>query len=486
MEQLTNIVNSINTVVWSNIFVGTCLLLGLMFSFKTNFVQVRQLKEMIRLLFDTKSSEQGISPFQALTVSLSGRIGTSNIVGVAIAIAFGGPGAIFWMWMIAFLGASSTFIESTLGQIYKVEQNGQYRGGPAYYIEKGLKMKWYGLIFSIFTLVAMTLFLPGIQANSIVEGLNNAFNIPKLYSAIGLVILLSAIIFGGVKKIGRVAEIIVPFMGIAYIIVALIVIGVNYKEIPTTFNLIFTSAFGINEALSGILGYTITLGVRRGLYSNEVGQGSVSHPAAAAEVSHPAKQGLVQAFSVYIDTLFVCTATAFMILTTKSYSVYQNGNVDNGSISGFGLMDGIEVGTKYTQSAVETVFPNLGAGFVAVALFFFAFTTIMAYYYMAETNVAYISKNSNVNKKILYFTLRISLLVSVLIFAINGSDLAWGLGDIGVGVMAWLNTVAIILLAKPALLALKDYETQRKEDKEPTFDPKALGIGNADFWENKL
>ncbi len=485
MEQLTNIVNSINGIVWSDALVALCLITGLYFSFKTNFLQVRHWKEMLRLLLDKESSKEGISSFQALSVSLSGRVGTGNIVGVAAAIAFGGPGAVFWMWMIAFLGAGSAFVESTLGQIYKVEQDGEYRGGPAYYIEKGLKMKWYGLFFAMFTLMAMTLFLPGTQANSIAESLNNAFNIPKLYSGIFLVVLLGFIIFGGVKKIGKTAEIIVPFMGIAYILVALIIIVINYKQIPTTFSLIFTSAFGVNEALGGILGYTIAWGVKRGIYSNEAGQGTGPHAAAAAEVSHPVKQGLVQAFSVYIDTLFVCTATALMILTTNSYSVYQGGTLESGSISGFGFMNGVGAGTEYTQAAVESVFPGFGAGFIAISLFFFAFTTIMAYYYMAETNVAYITKNSNMSKKTLYLVLRVTLLTSVLIFAVNTSDLAWGLGDIGVGIMAWLNIVAILLLSKPALIALKDYEKQKKEGKDPTFDPKALGIENADFWENK-
>lgn len=488
MESLTSFVNFANGIIWSNFLIGLCLATGVYFSFKTRFMQVRHWKEMIVLIKDGGASKEGISSFQALVISLSGRVGTGNIAGVATAIALGGPGAVFWMWAIAFLGAGSAFIESTLGQIYKEELDGEYRGGPAFYIEKGLGFRIGGIIFAVFTLIAMSTFLPGLQSNSIAISANNAFGISKEIVAVILVVLTGFIVLGGVKRISKAAEIIVPFMGFGYIIVAIIVIIFNASRILETFQLIFSSAFGTKEAFSGILGSTIAWGVKRGVYSNEAGQGTGPHAAAAAEVTHPAKQGLVQAFSVYIDTLFVCTATALMILTTNSYTVYTEGSFDRAGeqvIEGFNFMQGVEIGPEYTQRAVETVMPGFGSIFIAIALFFFAFTTIMAYYYMAETNIAYLTKNNKSSKKMLYNVLRTVMLFNIGFFAINESSLAWGMGDIGVGMMAWLNIFAILALSKPALKALRDYEEQKEKGLDPTFDPKKLGIENADYWTKK-
>ena len=473
MEQF---VNAINDIIWSNALIILCLVAGIYFSITTKFLQVRYIKEMVSLLFGGKSSEQGVSSFQAFAIAISGRVGTGNIAGVATAIAMGGPGAIFWMWAIAFLGAASAFIEATLGQIYKEVRDGQFRGGPAYYIEKGLGIKWYAVVFAVATIISTALLLPGVQSNSIASGVKNAFNIPVEYTGVLVCLLLGLVIFGGVKRIGKVAEIVVPFMAGGYILMALIIIFYNYEKIPGTFGLIFKSAFALEPTFAGIFGMAVSWGVKRGIYSNEAGQGTAPHPAAAAEVSHPVKQGLVQAFSVYIDTLFVCTATALMILFTGKYNVL---NPEGGFI--VENVPGMAVGSEFTQNAVNTIFPSLGAGFVSVALFFFAFTTIMAYYYIAETNFSYLLEKGG--KTWMIQALRVMIIAATFYGSVKSAALAWTIGDIGVGLMAWLNIVAIFLLRKPAFAAFKDYEKQRKEGKDPVFVAKDLGIRNTTEWE---
>ena len=474
---LEEIIKGVNDIVWSNALIFVALASGVFYSFKTRFVQIRMVKEMVRLLFGGKSSERGVSSFQAFAIAISGRVGTGNIAGVATAIALGGPGAIFWMWVIAFLGSASAFIEATLGQLYKVNKGGEYRGGPAYYIEKGLGIKWFAILFAIATIFSTALFLPGVQANSIAAGLKSAFDIDVAHTGIGIVVFLSIIVFGGVKRIGKFSEIVVPFMAIAYVLLAVVIIGMNFREIPEILKLIITSAFGANQAFGGIVGMAIMWGVKRGIYSNEAGQGTAPHAAAAAEVSHPAKQGLVQAFSVYIDTLFVCTATAFMILFTFQYNVID----PNGGFL-FEHLPGVAYGPEYTQLAIESQFPGFGKIFVAIALSFFAFTTIMAYYYIAETNVSYLDHKNK--KKWMIWALRILLLTATFYGTLRSAELAWTMGDIGVGIMAWLNFIAIFLLRKPALALLKDYERQKKEGKEPVYDPDEsnLGIKNVEIW----
>jgi len=488
---MQQIVDTINGVIWSNALIYLCLGAGLFFSILTRFVQVRLFKEMIRLLFSSKESERGISSFQALAVSLSGRVGTGNIAGVAAAIGFGGPGAVFWMWIVAFLGASTAYIESTLGQIYKEEDEGQYRGGPAYYIEKAMGQKWYAWIFAITTIIATGLLLPGVQSNSIgnaaelafggetvVNFLGDDISSTKITTAVIVVSVLGFIIFGGVKRIAHFTQIVVPFMALGYIGMALGIIGLHITELPAILALIFTDAF---TPMAGV-GAAIGWGVKRGVYSNEAGQGTGPHAAAASEVQHPAQQGLVQAFSVYIDTLFVCSATAFMILITQQYYVTGVEVV----VSGGMLDSGVQANSPaFTQLALESVMGGMGKTFVAVALFFFAFTTLLAYYYIAETNVAYIRRSIRFPGELT--VLKLALMASVFYGTIRSADLAWALGDIGVGIMAWLNIIGILILfmmGSPALKALKDYERQRKAGVVTyTFNPTKLGIRNAGFWE---
>ncbi|WP_334362016.1 alanine/glycine:cation symporter family protein [Enterobacter hormaechei] len=472
---MNELVSAINGVIWSPALIFLCLGVGLYFSLRSRFLQLRHIKHMITLMFQRGATDAGVSSFQALTMTLAGRVGTGNIAGVATAITFGGPGALFWMWVVAFLGASSAFVESTLGQVYKEKINGEYRGGPAFYIEKGLGVKWYAWLFAIVTIFSCGLLLPGVQANSIAASLDIAFGLNPNVTAAILAVLLSFIIFGGVKRIASFSSMVVPFMALGYIIVACVIIAINIEKLPAVILLIWKSAFGLEAGFGAILGQAIMWGVKRGVYSNEAAQGTGPHASSAAAVSHPVKQGLVQAFSVYIDTLFVCSATGFMLLITGLYNVQ---GVDGAAL--YTGIAGVAAGPGYVQTAMESMMPGFGNYFVAIALFFFAFTTIIAYYYIAETNIAYI--NRKIHRPWLTFLLKLCLMASTVYGTIRTADLAWGLGDIGVGLMAWLNIIAIVLLHKKAFASLKDYETQNAQGIDPQFDPVRLGIKNADYW----
>ncbi|WP_117233623.1 alanine/glycine:cation symporter family protein [Vibrio maerlii] len=487
---MQSFVDFMNGIIWSPALIYLCLGAGLFYSILTRFVQVRHFGEMWRLLLSGKSSTKGISSFQALAVSLSGRVGTGNIAGVAAAIGFGGPGAVFWMWMVAFFGAATAYAESTLAQIYKEEDNGEFRGGPAYYIEKCMGQTWYAVIFAIATIFACGFLLPGVQSNSIgnaveaafgsgdmIETAVGTFSFAKILTGTIISIILAFIIFGGVKRIANFTQVVVPFMALAYIITAFIIILLNISEVPRIFSMIISDAFTPMAGFGAAIGW----GVKRGVYSNEAGQGTGPHAAAAANVDHPAQQGLVQSFSIYIDTLLVCSATAFMILITGAYNVH---GAEDFLIQNVGA-DIAANGPVFTQMAIESALPGIGKPFIAIALFFFAFTTILAYYYIAETNVAYIRRFIKVNG--LMFVLKLALIAVVFYGTVKTANLAWAMGDVGVGLMAWLNIVGILVIffmAKPAMKALKDYEEQQKQGVEAyTFNPVKLGIKNADYWE---
>lgn len=491
---MQSFVDFLNGIIWSPVLIYLCLGAGLFYSILTRFVQVRHFFEMWRLLLSGKSSSKGISSFQALAVSLSGRVGTGNIAGVAAAIGFGGPGAVFWMWVVAFFGAATAYAESTLAQIYKEEDDGEFRGGPAYYIEKAMGQKWYAWIFALATIFACGVLLPGVQSNSIGNAVEAAFgagpmidtgigtySFAKIFTGTVVSILLGFIIFGGVKRIANFTQIVVPFMALAYVITAFVIILLNIGEVPRIFAMIVGDAF---TPMAGI-GAAIGWGVKRGVYSNEAGQGTGPHAAAAASVEHPAQQGLVQSFSIYIDTLLVCSATAFMILITGAYNVH-------GGAEGAFLVQNIAAdisanGPVFTQMAIESALPGVGKPFVAFALFFFAFTTILAYYYIAETNIAYIRRTFKVDG--LMFILKLAIMAAVFYGTVKTANLAWAMGDVGVGLMAWLNIVGILIIffmAKPTMAALKDYEDQQKQGvSEYIFNPVKLGIKNATYWEEK-
>ncbi|WP_202302473.1 alanine/glycine:cation symporter family protein [Dryocola clanedunensis] len=475
---MNELISAINGVIWSPALIFLCLAVGLYFTLRSRFLQLRHIRSMIRLIFQGKATDAGVSSFQALTMTLAGRVGTGNIAGVATAITFGGPGALFWMWIVAFFGASSAFAESTLGQVYKEKINGEYRGGPAFYIEKGLGMKWYAWIFAVVTIFSCGILLPGVQANSVGAALNTAFGISPNVTAALLALLLGFIIFGGIRRIASFTSMVVPFMALGYIIVACVIIAINIDKLPGVILLIWKSAFGLEAGFGAILGQAIMWGVKRGVYSNEAAQGTAPHASSAAAVSHPAKQGLVQAFSVYIDTLFVCSATGFMLLITGLYNVQ---GVEGEAI--YTGIAGVAAGPGYVQTAMESMMPGFGNAFVAIALFFFAFTTIIAYYYIAETNIAFI--NRKINRPWLTFLLKLCLMGATVYGTVRTADLAWGLGDMGVGMMAWLNIIAIVLLRKTAFTCLKDYEKQSAEGIDPVFDPANLDIKNADYWYDR-
>ena len=480
MEGLVNLVNGI---IWSPALIYLCLGAGLFYSIMTRFVQVRLFGEMIKLLFSGKASDQGISSFQALAVSLAGRVGMGNIAGVAAAIGFGGPGAVFWMWIVAFLGASTAYVESTLAQIYKEKDvvTGEYRGGPAYYFERALGQRWYGIVFAVASILACGMFLPGVQANGVISafaqvmGEGSPMNIAGLevgsmrLLALGIIlVVLGIIIFGGIKRIATFTEFAVPFMAIGYIGLALVIMFTNYEMIPQVFGTIVGDAFTAQAGFGAAIGW----GVKRGIYSNEAGQGTGP-----------------QAFSVYVDTLLVCSATAFMIITMGTYNI--QGTLPDGQFIVQNVAAATEINSPaFTQMAMESVYGVYGNTFIAVAVFFFAFTTILAYYYIAEVNVAYLTRfiSRGAHKKGV-FLVKILIMAMVAYGGLNSAGYIWAIGDIGVGLMAWLNIVGILVIffvAKPTLTMLKDYEAQRKAGvKKYTFDPAKFGIKNAPYWEER-
>ncbi|WP_330230331.1 alanine:cation symporter family protein [Nocardia sp. NBC_00508] len=499
---MTEFLDTVNGYIWSDALIYLCLAAGVYFSVRSRFVQVRQVREMIRLMRHGEKSPSGVSSFQALAMSLSGRIGTGNIAGVATAIAFGGPGALFWMWAVAFLGASTSFVECTLGQIYKTRDplTGEYRGGPAYYFSKAMAhtraaplFKVYGFVFAAVTVLACGLLLPSVQSNSMASAMHQAWGISEWAVAVGTVIVLAFVIIGGVKRIAAFASVVVPFMAVVYIGLALVIVVVNAAELPGVVRMIFASAFGADSVFGAIIGSAVMWGVKRGVYSNEAGQGTGPHSAAAAEVSHPAKQGLVQAFAVYVDTLFVCTATGFLILSTGAYRVFEGESATGAVLADGGALPAdAAVGPAFAQVGFDTLWSGAGATFVAVSLAFFCLTTIIAYYYMAETNLRFLlGKYSPIPVPVIRgsigsnstLVLQALILVSVVVGSVSTATEAWTLGDIGVGLMAWLNIVGIIVLQQPAYKALRDFERQQKAGVDPVFDPLALSIPGATFWE---
>ena len=464
------IVSVINDIVWNPLLVVLLVGAGLYFSFRTRFVQVRRFGLMIRSLFakaevDEKGGRHGISSFEAFCIALSGRVGTGNIVGVATAIALGGPGAVFWMWIIAFFGASTAFVESTLAQVFKFHHSTGYRGGPSSYIEHGLGKPAIAILFSVLAIVGYGILLPTVQANGVAGALTNSFRLPSLAAGLGMAFLLALVIIGGVKSISRVASIITPFMALGYIIFSLFIIFQHIDAIPAVLKSIVDGAFGVKPVAGGILGSTIMMGVKRGIFSNEAGQGSGAMVSAAAAVSHPARQGLAQAFSVYVDTLLVCTATALMILCSGTYNILD---AKTGEML---VANAPELGANYvgfTQAAVDSAFTGFGSAFVSIALVFFAFTTLMAYYFYTESSIIYLFSGrggSQKTERALIWAYRFVLLVMVVFGSLREANVVWQLGDIGVGMTAWINVLSLLILCPHAIKALKEYEKKGENPK---------------------
>lgn len=453
---MEKVVSTINDIVWNPGLVVLLLLAGLYFSVRTRMVQVRRFWLMLRSLFGKKRGREGISSFEAFCIALSGRVGTGNIVGVATAIAYGGPGAVFWMWVVAFFGASTAFVESTLAQMYKFRHSSGFRGGPFSFIEEGLGLRWLGVIFAVITIVSCGFCLTMVQSNGVSMTMQNAFPVSPLISGIVLAVLLGVVIMGGVKRIARVASIVTPFMALGYIIMALVVVGFHISEVPAVLGSIVKGAFGADPICGGIIGSTIAMGVKRGIFSNEAGQGTGAIVSGAADVEYPAQQGLAQSFSVYVDTLFVCTATALMILTSGTYNIIDSSTGD------MLLANAPELGSNYagfTQSAVDTVFAGFGSKFVSVAMVFFVYSTIMAYYFYSESSIIYLFRGKKQSReKLVIRIFQVLMLIFVVIGAMREADVAWQFGDIGVGLMAWFTVIPIIILCPKAIKALKDFE----------------------------
>lgn len=462
---MEKIVNVVNDIVWSPALVFLLIAAGLYFTFCTRCVQLRKFPLMVRLLYGSRRNGEGtgssFSSFQAFCVSLSGRVGTGNIIGVATAIALGGPGAVFWMWVIAFLGASTAFTESALASKYKFSHNGGLRGGPAVYISEGLHAPHLARLFAILTIAGYGIFLVLVQSNGLACAIENSFNVKPLVSGAAVAVVLGMVIIGGATRIAKVSAAVTPFMAAGYVLMSIIIIAANIRSVPHIFGLIFSSALGVNPVFGGIFGSTIAMGVKRGLFSNEAGQGGGAIVSASARVDHPAKQGLVQAFSVYIDTLLVCTATALMILCTGCYNVFDaSGNVIAANAPALGNNY-----ILYTQSAIDTVFTGFGGIFVTIALLFFVFTTLMAYYFYAESSLIFLFRSRRRlgpgGEKLILRSYQLVMMAAVVIGAITASDTVWKMGDIGIGLTAWINVIALIILFPEALALLKDFEGKK-------------------------
>lgn len=467
MELLNTVVSFMNTMLWSYVLIFMLIGLGLYFTVRSGFVQFRLFGEMFRLLTEnvTKSvkgkKSVGVSPFQAFCISTASRVGTGNLAGVAIAIAVGGPGAVFWMWLIALIGAGSAFVESTLAQIYKVKDPQGFRGGPAYYMEQALGKRWMGVIFSVLITLCFGLVFNAVQSNTITYAFNEAFGVDRLTMGYGITALTALVIFGGVKRIAKVAEVIVPVMAVAYVCVALFILVTNITAIPSVFALIIKNAFGVEQAVGGGIGIALMQGIKRGLFSNEAGMGSAPNAAATATTSHPVKQGLIQTLGVFTDTLLICSATAFVILLSGVYT------------------DSSLTGIQLTQNALSSLVGPWGTIFVAACILMFAFSSIIGNYYYGESNIEFINTNP-----IWLFVYRLAVVSMVLFGSKSKIAIVWDLADLFMGLMALINLIAIALLGKIAFAALKDYVEQKKQGIDPVFKKDLLPeLKDIECWD---
>lgn len=464
MEALYGFIGTMNSYLWSNGMLILCFGTGLIFTVLMGVPQIRMIPEMVKLLFNGKASEEGLSSFQAFTLAIAGRVGVGNIAGVATAVCMGGPGAIFWMWMVAIIGSATTFVECSLSQLHKTTVNGEYRGGWFYYI--GNSFKGLGAFTAALFAVTMPLTQTSLHANNIAAACNNAFGIPKIAVGIIIAILLGLIVFGGAKRIGHAAETIVPVMATAYILVALIVIVVNFSKVPAAFGLIVSSAFGKSQLIGATMGSAIIWGTKRAIFSSETGLTTATPSAASANVSHPAKQGLVQSFSIYIDTLFVCTATGLMLVVSGAFNVQGA----DGKLIYMGLGDAIEAGPVWVSNAINTVMP-IGAPFIAIAIFFFGFTSIMNHNYSTVSAISWFFKEGKMPKWAEYGIDILFLFGAVVGTAVTTLQLSWDIGDMFLGACTWINYIFLLMSAGVAAKLLKDYESQKKQGIEPVFDP---------------
>ena len=448
MDKATEIVTAAASVLSDWVLVPLLLAAAVAFTILTRGVQFRMAGEMLRLLAasgrrDTaRDSHHSISSFQAFAVSIASRVGTGNLAGVASAIAIGGPGAVFWMWVIALLGAATAFAESTLAQLFKRKGAKSFIGGPAYYILHGLHNRPWAVTFAILITLTFGFAFNSVQANTIADAMHTSFALPAEWVSVALMLLTLAIICGGIQRISRFSEIIVPVMAIGYIILAVVIVAMNIHRVPEVLALIFENAFGVNQAVGGSVGVALVMGIKRGLFSNEAGEGSTPNAAATAAVSHPVKQGLIQALGVYTDTLVICSCTAFIILCS---GLYLDGH------------DGIALTQKAIDAGLGAGNSTVGSTFVTIAIFFFAFTSIIANYYYGETNLRFIHNSDR-----LIYAYRVAAAVMVYIGGVASLDFVWGFADVTVALMTLCNLAAIVALAKYVVVLLRDYTSQRR------------------------
>ena len=456
---MNDLITQVNDAIWGYVLIGALVMCGLWFTWKTKGVQFRMVGEMIRLLtdsatsgtsqFDEKNrSHKHISSFQAFAVSVATRVGTGNLAGVATAIAVGGPGAVFWMWVIALIGAATAFVESTLGQLFKKRNKDHFIGGPAYYIEKGLHQKWMAYTFAILLTITFGLSYNSIQSNTICGAMHEAFGWSPLAVGVVIAALALLIVFGGIHRIANVSAVLVPLMAIGYFLLVVVVIIMNIHLIPHVLKAIITDAFGLRQGAGGMLGATIMIGVKRGLFSNEAGEGSAPNVAATATVTHPVKQGLIQALGVFTDTLLVCSCTAFVILLSGLY--------DTTALNGIAL----------TQVSLGSEIGAAGPTFIAIAILLFAFSSIIGNYYYGEANIRFMTSNNTV---ITIYRI-CSGGVMVIFGAMVSLDMVWNLGDFCMALLTACNLIAIVALGKYVFRLLDDYRTQKRNGiKEPIF-----------------
>lgn len=449
-----------NDLIWSQYLIGLLLTAGFFFTISSKFVQIRWIPEMFRALTEKPetldSGEKGISPFQAFAISAGSRVGTGNIAGVATAIVLGGPGAVFWMWVIAIIGAASAFIEATLAQVYKVhDKEGGFRGGPAYYMTKGLNQRWLGIVFAVSITITFAFVFNTVQSNTIAESLNTQYQVSPVITGIVLAVITGIVIFGGVRSIAKLSSAIVPIMAIIYIVMVLGILLFHFDQIIPMITTIIKSAFGFEQATGGAVGFAVLQGIKRGLFSNEAGMGSAPNAAATAAVSHPVKQGLIQSLGVFFDTILVCTATAIMILL----------------YSGLEFGENAAQGVAVTQTALNEHLGSAGGIFLSVAITLFAFSSVIGNYYYGQANIEFLSKNKGI-----LFVFRCLVVVLVFVGAVIKTETVWSTADVFMGLMAIVNIVAIIGLSNIAFAVMKDYQRQRKEGKRPIFRPENLEI----------
>ncbi|MGO0713448.1 alanine/glycine:cation symporter family protein [Bacillus subtilis] len=456
----SNLINIPSAFIW-DFLVYILVGLGLFFTIRFGFIQFRYFIEMFRIVGEKPVGNKGVSSMQAFFISAASRVGTGNLTGVALAIATGGPGAVFWMWVVAAVGMASSFVESTLAQLYKVRDGEDFRGGPASYIQKGLGARWLGIVFAILITVSFGLIFNAVQTNTIAGALDGAFNVNKTVAAIVLAVLTAFIIFGGLKRIVAVSQMIVPVMAGIYILIALYVVITNITAFPGVIATIVKNAFGVEQVVGGGLGSIIIIGAKRGLFTNEAGMGSAPNAAATAHVSHPAKQGFIQTLGVFFDTFIVCTSTAFIVLL---YSLTPKG-------------DGIQV----TQAALNHHIGSWTPTFIAIAMFLFAFSSVVGNYYYGETNIEFIKTS-----KTWLNIYRIAVIAMVVYGCLADFQLVWDMADLFMGIMALINLIVITLLSNVAYKVYKDYAKQRKQGLDPVFKEKNIpGLKNAETWEDE-